>query len=62
MVLTTPAVYLKFRIPFFKHKRDGYKLVLVIAVAVAIVARHHNVRTTNIYLGPSTVYNSINAE
>lgn len=56
----TPAVYLELGILLIERERDGYELVLV--VAVAVVARHHNAGIANTHLGPSTLSDSVDAE
>jgi hypothetical protein len=58
--LATLAVYPELGILLVEAECDGDELVLV--VAVAVVARHHNARISNAHLGPSTLGDSVDAE
>ncbi len=53
-------MYPKLAILFVEWERDRDELVLV--VAVAIVAKHHNARIASTHFGPSTFSDSVNAK
>ena len=61
VVRVAPAVHPELGLLLVEHERDGDEL-LVLVVAVAVVAGHHNARIANTHLGPSNLGNGVNAE